>query len=201
MKKTLFVLTLCALLLAGCAQPVNPLFPLSADGLFTGSSQDFLVRLDELGSNYFAPDAGTQSPNSRVVDLRADGQAYVDATGRRDGWQVQYSRSDGDGPIYIVDVAVLYNSAEGAQLSLSRDWHQQVWDRVDSGELVLLPAIPDFEYEHLIWRDANGTIGIEVVYRNLYILLAGPTENGVDQYDFFVDLARNHIKWLQDGEP
>ncbi len=199
--RKIFVLATCALLLAACAQNASPLFPLSADGLFTGSPQDFLIRLDELGGNYFAPDAGASTPNSRILELRADGQAYIDATGRRGGWQVQYNRSAGDGPSYIVNVVVTYNSTEGAHLSLSRDWHQDVWDRIDSGQLILLPAIPDFDYEHLIWKDATGTIGVEIVYRNLYILMVGPTENDIDQYDFFADLARAHSKWIQDGEP
>lgn len=200
MKKILF-LTVCALLLAACAQNASPLFPLSADGIFTGSPQDFLVRMDELGSSYFAPDAGASTPNSRILELRADGQAYIAATGRRDGWQVQYNRNAGDGPIYIVNVAVLYESAEGAQLSLSQDWHAEVWNRIDSGELILLSPIPNFDYEHIVWGDATGTIGIEIIYRNLYIFLVGPTENEIDQYDFFADLARAHIEWIQDGEP
>ncbi len=199
MKKSIQLLGL-ALLLAACAQAAAPLFPLSADGLFTGSPQDFLLRLDELGGSYFAPDAGASSPNSRVVELRPDGQAYIDATGRRDGWQVQYNRSAGNGPSYIVSVVSIYDKADGPHLALSREWHQQVWDRIDSGELTLLPAIPNFNYEHLIWKDATGTIGVEIVYRNLYIFFTGPSD-GPDQYDFFANLAKAHIEWLQAGEP
>lgn len=194
-------LALSILLLAACAQAASPLFPISTDGAFTGSPQDFLLRPDELGSNYFAPDAGASTPNSRILELRVDGQAYIDATGRRDGWQVQYNRSAGDGPSYIVNVVVVYNSAEGAHLSLSQEWHKDVWDRIDGGQLILLPAIPDFDHEHLIWKDTTGAVGVEIVYRNLYILLVGPTSNDIDQYDFFVNLAQAHIDWIQSQEP
>jgi hypothetical protein len=195
-----FISLTLVFLVAACAQAAAPLFPLSADGLFTGSPQDFVLRQDELGDAYFAPDAGTASPNSRVVELRPDGQAYIDATGRRDGWQVQYNRSAADGPSYIVNVVNIYDKADGPHLALSRDWHQQVWERIDSGQLTLLPAIPDFDYEHLIWKDATGTIGVEIVYRNLYIFFTGPSD-GPDQYDFFANLAKAHIDWLQAGEP
>jgi hypothetical protein len=196
-----FVSLTLVFLAAACAQAASPLFPLSADGLFTGSPQDFLLRTDELGADYFAPNAGASSPNSRVLNLRPDGQAYIDATGRRAGWQVQYNRSVGDGPSYIVNVVNIYDRADGPHLALSREWHKQVWERIDNGELALLPSIPDFDYENLVWKDANGTIGVEIAYRNLYIFFTGPTDNNADQYDFFANLAKAHIEWIQAGEP
>jgi hypothetical protein len=182
------------------ADPLPTPFPLSSDGLFLNNPQDFLVQPETVGSAYTADGSGTESPNSRVIELRPDGAAYVEATARRAGWQIQYNRTaEGDSPTYIVNVVNIYDKLEGPQLTLSRDWHADVWNRIDSGELTLLPSIPGLDAEHLVWQTADGTIGVEIVYRNLYIFLTGPTE-GADQYDFFANLAKAHVDWIRNGE-
>lgn len=209
--KTLFSIVIFSLLLAACSpaaatppvtapQPTQQTpFPMSAEGNFTGSPQDFI--LHELGGLYLAADAGTGTPNSHTLEVRPDGQAYIDATGRLDGWQIQFNRSaEGDTPAFIVNVVNMYSSHEGALLVLSRDWHQDVWTKIDSGELTLLPEIPDLGADQLIWTDAAGTIGVEIIYRNLYIFFTGPSE-GVDQYDFLANLAKQHLAWIQAQEP
>lgn len=174
-------------------------FPM-ASGLFTGAPQDFMLQDDELGGQYAAADAGAESPNSVVVEGRADGAAYIEATGRVSGYRMQFNRTaNGETPTYIVSVVNIYETAEGAQPVLSRDWHPDVWSRIDSGELTLLPEIEGLDAEQLVWQDTTGTVGVEIVYRNLYIFITGPGEGG-DQYRFFADLAKGHLEWIQAGE-
>lgn len=179
--------------------PTPAPFPLSADGIFTGAPQDFLLPAEELEGDYLAQDAGSESTNSRVIELRADGEAYIAATGRISGWRVQYNGTNGQDPPYIVHVVNNYDSAEGASLVLSREWHSDVWSQIDSGALELLPGIGGLAVEHLAWRDASGTVAVEMVYRNLYIFFTGPS-GGSDNYEFFANLARGHLDWIRSRE-
>jgi hypothetical protein len=210
MKPRTFVIAiLLAALLVSCApatekqaaevaaEPTRTPF-LMAGELFLNAPQDFLLDA-EIAGDYAAADAGTQSPNSRLLELRPDGQAYIEATGRLDGWQRQLNRDAGSGPLYIVNVVNIYETAEGPHVVLSPEWHADVWARIESGELTRLADIAGLDTEHLVWQDATGTVGVEIAYRNLYILLTGPTDGG-DQYEFFANLAREYLEWIKAGE-
>lgn len=180
-------------------EPSPTPFPM-ANGVFTGAPQDFLLSEGELDGLYTAADAGSETPNSAVLAGRPDGEAYLAATGRLSGWRIQFDRvAEGESPLYVVNVVNIYETAEGAQLTLSREWHADVWALIDSGQLTLLPEIPNLGAEHLVWQDANGTVGVELAYRNLYIFLTGPADGG-DSYQFFADLAKAHIEWIMAGE-
>lgn len=210
MLKHVFVMICLTVLLAACAPvalqaaeiaaPSPTPFPME-NGVFTGAAQDFLLQERELGGQYASADAGVESPNSAVLEGRPDGEEYLAATGRVGGWRVQFNRNEGEteGPTYVVNVVNIYESAEGAQLTLSQEWHQDVWSLIYNGQLTQLPEIEGLDAQHLVWQDANGTVGVEIVYRNLYILLTGPSEGG-DQYQFFADLAKTHLEWVIDGE-
>jgi hypothetical protein len=210
MKPRTFVLfVLVAAWLIGCApaekqaaevaaEPTRTPF-LMAGELFLNAPQDFLLGPEVAGGAYAAADTGTQSPNSRVLELRPDGQAYIEATGRLDGWQRQLNRNAGSGPLYIVNVVNIYETADGPHVVLSPEWHADVWARIESGELTRLADIAGLGAEHLVWQDATGTVGVEIAYRNLYILLTGPTDGG-DQYEFFANLARRYLEWIKLGE-
>lgn len=175
-------------------------FPMS-DGVFIGAPQDFLLDENVLPSDYAAQDAGSESSNSRVLEGRPDGAAYIEATGRLSGYQIQFNHvGEGGDPLYIVQVVVTFENAEGANLALSREWHADVWNRIDSGEFELLPEIDRLDAEHMVWRDpVTGTVAVEMVYRNLYVLLTGPSDGG-DNYQFFADLAGAHLAWIVAGE-
>lgn len=213
-RKALFIVLV--LTLAACAAPapkeVAPLdvesqaqaapeatpFPIE-NGAFMSSPETFALRIEELAGLYTV-DAGTQTDNSAVLAGRADGEAYLEATGRIAGYRMQFNRSaQVDTPSYIVNVVNSYETPEGASLVLSREWHQDVWSLIDSGQLTQLPAIEGLDAEHLVWQDAAGTVGVEIVYRNLYILLTGPTD-GTEQYEFFSNLAKVHLDWIKGGE-
>lgn len=182
------------------AEPSATPFPMES-GVFSGAPQDFLLQEAELGGRYAAADLGSESPNGAVLEGRPDGEEYLAATGRIGGWRIQFNRNEdaSGGPSYIVNVVNIYESAEGAQLTLSQEWHQDVWSLIYNGQLTQLPEIEGLDTQHLVWRDASGTIGVEIVYRNLYLLLTGPSEGG-DQYQFFADLAKAHLDWIQAGE-
>lgn len=174
-------------------------FPME-NGLFTSAPVTFVLNEEEFSGRYSAADSGSETANSAVIESRTDGEAYVEATGRLAGYRIQFNRvGEGDTPDYIVNVVNSYESAEGAQLVLSRDWHQDVWSRIDSGELTVLPEIPNLDAQQLIWEDANGTVGVEIVYRNLYLFFTGPSGGG-DSYQFFSDLVTAHLSWIKAGE-
>jgi hypothetical protein len=209
--KKLRILPLLVLLLAACgapaaersaaeveAAPTRTPFMMAGD-IFTSVPHDFLIPPGELLSNYTASD-GSESPNSRLLELRADGAEYIAATGRLDGFQQQYDRSAGDGPLYVINVVNIYETSDGPHTVLSPEWHADVWNRIDSGELTQLPSIAGLDTEHLVWQDASGTIGVEMAYRNLYILITGPTD-GADQTAFFSNLAVDYLDWIKAGEP
>ncbi len=215
MLKRLVILSLLLLGLAACAPPaLDPPEPevLSAEraaptpfpmsnGVFTGAPQDFVLHESLVPSGYAAQDAGNESPNSRVLEGRPDGAAYIEATGRVSGSQIQFNHvGEGGDPLYVVQVVVTFKTADGATLALSREWHADVWNRIDSGEFEQLPNIEGLAADQLVWRDpVTGTVAVEMVYRNLYILLTGPSDGG-DNYQFFADLAQAHLDWIIAGE-
>ena len=183
------------------AAPSPTPFPIS-DGLFTSGAEAFLLSEDELAGLFRVVDAAVQTSNAEIPELRADGEAYLEATGRLDGWQLILLRGEGSeiGPNYIVSRTTTYESAEGAQLVLSREWQADVWTAIDSGALELLPQIEGLGAQHLVWRDpSTRAVGVQIVYRNLYLFFTG-LSTGEDLYDFFADLAREHLDWIQSRE-
>ncbi|MEX2162170.1 MAG: hypothetical protein WD751_09680 [Anaerolineales bacterium] len=185
---------------AATAEPSPTPFPME-NGVFTGQPDDFLLTEEELAGQYAAADDGSASTNMDLLQARADGDAYIAATGRLTGWRIQFNReAEGESPPYIVNVVNIYQTAEGAQLVLSREWHQDVWAAIDSGQLTRLPEIAGLDAEQLVWQTADGAVGVEIVYRNLYIFLTGPAEGDVDQYQFFADLIAAHLDWIKEGE-
>ena len=199
--KELHVIPVLLGMLVACApaQTVSQQVATTYD-LFTGAPETFLLNEEELGGQYTAADSGSEIPNIAVIESRTDGEAYIEATDRRDGYRIQFNRdAEGDTPAYIINVVNSYETAEGAQLVLSRDWHQDVWSRIDSGELTLLPEIPNLDAQQLIWQDATGTVGVEIVYRNLYLFFTGPGGGG-DSYQFFSALVTAHLSSIKAGE-
>ena len=181
------------------AAPVRTPFPMQ-DGLFTGLPRDFALQQEELAGLYVAADAGSESDNSALLEARADGEAYIAATGRISGYRVQFNRSEEvDTPSYVLNVVNIYETAEGAQLVLSRDWHADVWSLIDSGQLTQLPDIAGLDTPHIAWVDSNGATAVEFVYRNIYVLITAPGD-GADTAAFVAELARTHFNWIRDGE-
>lgn len=203
--RVLALLTFVLLGLVACgqaqtaeAQPTRVPFQMAGEN-FLNAPQDFLLPVDLTNGAYALMSAGTESPNSRILELRSDGQAYIAATGRLVGWQRQLDRAAGDGPLYLVNIVNIYETADGPLAVLSPEWHADVWSRLDNGELTLLPDLPGVDTEHLVWQDATGGIGVEIAYHNLYLLLTGPGD-GTDQYGFFAELVPRYLQWIREGQ-
>lgn len=211
MTRSLLTLLAVTLVLASCApqpeaagvldlEPTGTPWPM-AEGAFAGAPQDFALRQDELGGDYLAADAGAETPNSAVLEGRVDGAAYLEATGRLNGWRMQFNAAaEGQAPPYVVNVVNVYETAASASLVLSREWHQDVWSLIDSGDLTLLAPLEGLDgAEQLVWRTADGAVGVEIVYRNLYIFFTGPGDVG-DPTPFLAQLAAAHLDWIKAGE-
>ncbi len=211
MKRPFLTIIAILLLVSACApQPeaagaldlesTGTPFPMEG-GAFTGAPQDFVLREDELGGLYAAADAGAESPNNAVLENRPDGEAYLEATGRLNGWRIQFNGiAEGQVPAYVFNAVNVYESAEGAQLVLSREWHADVWSLIDSGQLTQLPEITGLDgADQLVWQSADGAVGVELIYRNLYIYFSSPGDGG-DPGVFLAELARAHLDWIKAGE-
>jgi hypothetical protein len=175
-------------------------FPMS-EGLFTGAPQDFLLNADTL-EGYTPQDIGFESDNARVIELREDGEEYIAATGRLSGWQIQFDRQGEDGgPAYVVQVVNTFGQANGPTLAIGPTWQAPVYAQFENGGLEQLSGVEGLEeQDYLMWRDANGSVGLQIVYRNLLLFYTGPYASDADPL-FFAQLALRHIDWIQAGEP
>jgi len=158
--------------------------------LLEATPATYILELDELHSGCGQNEPGQARPNSSVIEARSDGSDYLAAAKRIDGWQIQFDCEEN--PRLIVNVVVTYETLEGAAITLSRRWHGEVWERIDRGELELLANIEALGDLQLVFQDANGTIGVEFVYRNVYFFLTGTADEGVDNYEYFADLAEKY---------
>ena len=189
MRKTLILITSFIFLLTACAPGAGlPTSTPTADGLpVPGRAMEYALTSNLLPNGCTASNAGTDLPNERVLELREDGEAYLEASGRVDGWQVQFDCEQS--PKFMVGIVVRYETLAGATLSLSREWHGDVWERIAEGTLEQLDPMPRLGDQQIVFTDANGTIGVEFVYRNLYFFITGTAEAGEDNYDFFAEVA------------
>ncbi len=197
MKYKLILLPL-VLLLAACSgsapsdfsSEINSPTPVPAT-LLEGSPQDYALSADLLPASCQANE-GIERPNSDVLTARDDGEAYLEATKRISGWQVQFDCAEN--PRLIVNVVTTFETLEGAAITLSPRWHSQVWDRINSGELEQLANMEGLGDLQIVFQDANGTVGVEFAYHNVYLFLTGTADEGVDNYTFFEDLANRYLQ-------
>ena len=94
--------------------------------VITESSEKFLLQAEDLPreGEYYLPDADWISPmrNAEIISIwgKAEGEKYLEKSGRLDGWLVYYLRGSSTfrSPEQIYHNIVQYQSAEGAQLSV-----------------------------------------------------------------------------------
>lgn len=97
--------------------------------VITADPKEFLLSVYDLPlvGKYYLPKGGL-SPlrNSEIIQsLGAKrGEEFIDETGRVDGWVVLYKRGASTRPVpkEIVDTVVMYQTAEGARLSIEKYW-------------------------------------------------------------------------------
>lgn len=196
MKKILFTLIFanlaCLVTAPFTPAPTSSALPVSDDGLFTGSAQDFLINEEEFRGLYtrggllYKPgdrDPACEISNADVIDGndcfgKGSGNdpsraAFIEATGRLSSWLIQFSRDDAADnslPDFIVCEVIIYDNLDGPNLAISRKWNGHWWNLIDNGTMTQLPAFPGLDAEQLIIQYPNdGSITINIVYRNLLI--------------------------------
>ncbi len=188
-----FLVGISLLLLVACAPaeviptPTATLIPTTIPTPIPLQAKDYVLQAELLENGCSSDGVGVESTNERVLELREDGAAYIEASGRIEGWQIVFSCSEN--PNTIVSVVNRYENEQGPILTLSREWHAQIWTLIDDGVLEKLPDIPALGEHQIVFRDPNGSIGIEFVFQNFYFYLTGTSEDGSDNSDFFTDLA------------
>ena len=148
---------------------------------------DYALAPEGLSNGCSAEGIGTESPNERVLELRTDGAAYLEATGRIEGWQFRFDCTEN--PNLIIIVVIKFDSPQGPELTLSREWHKEVWGKIDDGQLEQLADVAGLSENQIVFKDTHGTIGVEFTFQNFYIFVTGTAVEGMDNYEYFADLA------------
>jgi hypothetical protein len=161
----------------------------------SGSAQSLAIGSNLLPAGCVANTPGVERPNSGVAEARSDGAEYLEASQRVDGWQIQFDCPGNPG--LVVNVVATYATLEGAAITLSRRWHGEVWERIDAGTLEQLDPMLGLGDLQIVFQDANGTIGVEFVYRSSYFFLTGTSVGGVDNYEFFSTLANDYLESIK----
>ena len=169
-----------------------------AEDLLEGSAESYAISADLLPEGCQASGPGIERPNSGVLEVRSDGESYLEASQRLEGWQIQFDCPDNPG--LIVNVVTTYGTLEGAAITLSRNWHGEVWERIDSGQLERLENMPGLGDLQIVFQDTNGTVGVEFVYRNVYFFLTGTSVGGADNYEFFSELANRYLATIKSSQ-
>jgi hypothetical protein len=196
MQKLLIILFASVSLISACSgnTEISSAGEVLEATVFSGPVSEYVLAESFLENECEAADAGMELTNQRVLDLRADGEAYLEASKRIEGWQVQFNCLQN--PNLIVSVVVVYENFEGPRLTLSPDWHQEVLGKIEAGDLERLPNMPALGEDQIVFQDSAGTIGVEFIYRNLYLFLTGTAQSGEDNYDFFAELAKAQLDHL-----
>ena len=107
--------------------PTATLVPSATPDLRIGTTdpKEFLLSVYDLpiGGKYYLPKNGLTPLRNREViqSMGAEkGEQFINETGRLDGWTVRYQRGASNLPLpeQIVDTVVMYQTTEGAQLSI-----------------------------------------------------------------------------------
>ncbi len=96
--------------------------------VITTDPKEFLMSTTDLPSEakYYLPNSNWISPhrNNEIIQAMGAeaGEKYINETGRVDGWFVSYRRGSGKGlyPEEVYDNVIMYQSAEGAQLFVTK---------------------------------------------------------------------------------
>lgn len=95
--------------------------------IVTADPKEFLLSVYDLpiGGKYYLPKKGlTPVRNVEIIQSMGSekGEQFINETGRLDGWTVRYQRGAGNRPLpeLIVDTVVMYQTTEGAQLSIEK---------------------------------------------------------------------------------
>ena len=170
--------------------------------VISGSPKDYLLQPEDIPDPYYLPGSDWIGPysNDKIIEVRGveDGQAYIDATGRIEGWFVWYQLEDNTrgAPEKVGCYIVFYKTEEGARLAIGPQWHP-VYKEAEEGKAELVDLNVDLGQSHIgyIYREQTPNqdfildYNIEFTYRNALTVITG---HGVEmrvKQAYLLDLA------------
>lgn len=170
--------------------------------------EDLLLKRDDLPAEagYYLPNSGWISPHRNFEIVGAwgaeKGKAYIERTGRVDGWWVTYNRGSTVviAPQQIYDNVVLYKSQQGALTVLT-----EYGTCTKSEDFTLVESAPVFgdSSSTCIWRQmqSNGKnrieYRIEFVYRNVFHGVSGWGWESEVRPEYIEQIAQTLLAKLQ----
>lgn len=185
----------------------------SSSLVISGSPKDYLLQPEDIPDPYYLPGSDWIGPysNEKIIEVRGveDGQAYIDATGRIEGWFVWYQLGDNtrNAPEKIGCYIVFYKTGEGARLAIGPQWHP-VYKEADEGKAELVDLEIDLGQSHIgyIYREQTPNqdfildYNIEFTYRNALTVITG---HGVEmrvRQAYLLDLANIVLQKLRTAQ-
>ncbi len=178
--------------------------------VISGSPKDYLLQPEDIPDPYYLPgsDWSGSYPNDKIIDVRGadDGRAYLDATGRIEGWFVWYTLEDNTklAPEKIGCYIVFYRTGEGARLAIGPQWHP-VYNEAQEGIAELVDVNLDLGQSNLVYiykeqepnQDYLLDYNIEFIYRNTLTVITGHGLESRVKQSYLLDLARKVLSKLE----
>lgn len=177
-------------------------------------SGEFLLQKDDLPveSRYYLPGSGWISPHHNEEILTGwgveKGRAYLEATGRVDGWWVYYKRGSNvmTAPEEIFHNIIQYKTALGAQLTVA-DYNstirssEQGWklledQQVELGDVTIVYILKEMQTngKNRVW------LNVETAYRNYVSVLQGYGWEDEVRLEYLVEIQKIILEKLAAAE-
>lgn len=175
-------------------------------------SRSFLCEKDDMPADgkYYLPGAGWISPhkNEEIISDwgREEGLAYIEETGRIEGWWVYYARGSSTNtlPEEMFCNIVRYETSAGAQLSASKYGYDDYSTDSDYQMLDLTENLGDnsfaFVYKEMQSNGKNQVwVSVVFVYRNYYLKVRGWGWEDDVQLEDLIIVAQNILAKLEEA--
>jgi hypothetical protein len=168
--------------------------------------KEFLLTAKDLPAEgkYYLPAAGWISPHHNIEiiqDMGAEkGKAYINETGRIDGWWVYYRRGTKRVllPFEVYDNVIMYQSASGAEIFLNK---YEGDNMLSGGFIELESAIKIGENSRTFVKKKDGNINYNITfsYRNYVHRISGYGLEAEVDSEFVENVANLLLKKLIDA--
>ncbi len=174
--------------------------------VITADPKEFLLDADDLPreGKYYLPNANWKTPHRNSEILNAwgaeKGGKYINETGRVDGWIVAYKRGSSKVPLpdEVYDNVVLYQTAKGAQYSITKYGDTNL--SPDFVEIQSPPAVGDLSRAFLLKKGNTSEYLYYFSYRNyLHVLDIYGLESEVNP-KFVEQIAKKLLAKLEDAQ-
>jgi hypothetical protein len=176
-------------------------------------SREFLLEKGDLpvDSQYYLPGAGWISPHHNEEILSGwgneEGRAYLEATGRVDGWWIHYKRGSQaiTAPEQVYHNIIQYETSEGAQLTVTdynqvlrapEDGRQMLDEEVDLGDVSVV----------FVWKEVQSSgkvlvwLALEISYRNYVSIVQGYGWEDEVRLEFLIEVQQTILDKLAAAE-